>query len=89
MPKGLIHSPQYGLSCASVPYAVVAFRARPSLLIVCPSFRLCRWEDNIKIDLKEGKWEGVECIFLAQDRIPMAGAYEQPLGSIKWWVLLD
>jgi len=27
-----------------------------------------RWEDNIKIDLREGRWEGVECIHLSQDR---------------------
>jgi hypothetical protein len=27
----------------------------------------CRWEDNIKIHLKETEWEGVEWIHLAQD----------------------
>jgi hypothetical protein len=51
MPKGLIHSPpvspQYGLSCASVPYAVVAFRARPSLLLAYPSFRGSSYNINL------------------------------------------
>jgi hypothetical protein len=28
----------------------------------------CGWEDNIKMDLKETGWEGVDCIDLAQDR---------------------
>jgi hypothetical protein len=28
----------------------------------------CSWEDNIKIDLNERRWEGVEWIHLAQDR---------------------
>ena len=28
----------------------------------------CRWEDNIKMDLKEVGWEGVAWIFLGQDR---------------------
>jgi len=27
-----------------------------------------RWEDNIKIDLRETEWEGVDWIDLAQDR---------------------
>ena len=27
-----------------------------------------RWEDNIKIDLQELGWEGMDWIFLAQDR---------------------
>jgi hypothetical protein len=28
----------------------------------------CRWEDNIRIDLREIGWEGVNWIHLAQDR---------------------
>jgi hypothetical protein len=28
----------------------------------------CRWEDNIKTELKEIGWEGVDWILLAQDR---------------------
>jgi hypothetical protein len=26
-----------------------------------------RWEDNIRMDLRELEWEDVECIHLAQD----------------------
>jgi hypothetical protein len=29
----------------------------------------CRWEDTIKIDLKEMGWEGVDWTYLAQDRV--------------------
>jgi hypothetical protein len=28
----------------------------------------CRWEDNIRMDLREIEWEGVEWIHLIQDR---------------------
>ena len=28
----------------------------------------CRWKDNIKMDLKEVVWEGMDWIKLAQDR---------------------
>jgi hypothetical protein len=28
----------------------------------------CRWEDNIKLDLEEVGWEGVDWIDMAQDR---------------------
>jgi hypothetical protein len=28
----------------------------------------CRWQDNIRMDLKEIMWEGVDWIHLAQDR---------------------
>jgi hypothetical protein len=28
----------------------------------------CRWEDNIKMDLREIGWEGVDWIHLAEDR---------------------
>jgi hypothetical protein len=27
-----------------------------------------RWEDNIKMDLQEVGWEGVDWIYMAQDR---------------------
>jgi hypothetical protein len=27
-----------------------------------------RWVDNIKIDLREREWDGVDWIYLAQDR---------------------
>jgi len=28
----------------------------------------CRWEDNVRMDLKEIWWEGVDWIHLAQDK---------------------
>jgi hypothetical protein len=28
----------------------------------------CRWENNIKSDLREIRWGGMDCIHLAQDR---------------------
>jgi hypothetical protein len=28
----------------------------------------CRWEDNIRMDLTEIGWEGVDCVHLAKDR---------------------
>jgi hypothetical protein len=27
-----------------------------------------KWEDNIKMDLRETEWEGVDWIYLAQDK---------------------
>jgi hypothetical protein len=35
-----------------------------------------RWEDNIRIDLREIGWEGVDWIHLAQDRD-------------KWWAFVN
>jgi hypothetical protein len=29
---------------------------------------ICKWEDDIKIDLREIVWVGMEWIYLAQDR---------------------
>jgi hypothetical protein len=28
----------------------------------------CRWEDNIKMNLREVRWSGMDSIYLAQDR---------------------
>ena len=28
----------------------------------------CRWEDNIKVDLQEVRWRGMESFDMAQDR---------------------
>jgi hypothetical protein len=36
----------------------------------------CRWEDNIRVDLKDIGWEGVDWIHLAQDRD-------------RWWALVN
>jgi hypothetical protein len=35
-----------------------------------------RWEDNIRMDLREIGWEVVDWIHLAQDSGPMAGCCE-------------
>jgi len=35
-----------------------------------------KWEDNIKMDLKEGRWGGIDRIDLAQDRD-------------RWWALAN
>jgi hypothetical protein len=35
-----------------------------------------RWEDNIKIDLREIEWEGVDWIYLAQGRNHWWGPYK-------------
>jgi hypothetical protein len=29
----------------------------------------CRWEDNIKLELREIRIDGANCIWLAQDRV--------------------
>jgi hypothetical protein len=36
----------------------------------------CRWEDNIRIYVKEIWWEGVDCMHLAQDKN-------------QWWALVN
>jgi hypothetical protein len=35
---------------------------------------MCRWDDNLKTDLKEIEWESVDWIYLIQDRD-------------KWWAV--
>jgi hypothetical protein len=45
-----------------------------------------RWENNMKLDLREIGIDGANCIQLAQDKGPMAGFCEhgdEPSGSIK------
>ena len=45
----------------------------------------CRWKDNIKMDLPEVGWGGVDCFAQAQDG-EVASTCEcgnDPLGSIK------
>jgi hypothetical protein len=47
-----------------------------------------RWVDNIKIDLREIVWDGVDWIDLAQDRDQLRALCEhgdEPSGSIKCW----
>jgi hypothetical protein len=51
-----------------------------------------RWVDNIKMDLREIEWNGVEWIHMAQDRDQWGGSCEhiiEPSGSMKCWERLE
>jgi hypothetical protein len=51
-----------------------------------------RWMDNIKMDLGEIGWHGVDWIGLAQDRVHVEGCYEsdnEPSSSIKYREVLE
>jgi hypothetical protein len=48
--------------------------------------------DNIKIDLREIEWDGMDWFDLAQDRGQWDGPCEhgnEPSGSIKCWKVLE
>jgi hypothetical protein len=48
------------------------------------------WVDNIKIDLREIEWDGMDWIDLAQG--PVKGSFEhgnEPSGSLKCWEVLE
>jgi hypothetical protein len=47
-----------------------------------------RWVKNIKIDLREIGWDGIDWIDLGQDNGPVEGSCEhgdEPSGSLKCW----
>jgi hypothetical protein len=51
-----------------------------------------RWVDNIKMDLREIGWEGVDWMHLAYDKGTVASCFEhdnEPSGSIKGGGFLD
>jgi hypothetical protein len=51
-----------------------------------------RWKDNIKIELREIGWDGMDWIDLTQGKGPAAGFCEhadEPSGSIKCWEILE
>jgi hypothetical protein len=51
-----------------------------------------RWMDNIKMDLREVGWDGMDWIDLAQDRNRWRAFCEcgnEPPGSIKYWEVLE
>jgi hypothetical protein len=51
-----------------------------------------RWVDNIKIDLRETGWDGVDWVNLTQVRGPVEGSCEpgdEPSGSIKCWEVFE
>jgi hypothetical protein len=50
------------------------------------------WVDNIKMDLRDIGWNGMDWIDLVQDRDPVGGSCEhgnEPSGSIKCWEVLE
>jgi hypothetical protein len=50
-----------------------------------------RWVDNIKMDLRETGWGGMEWIDLAQDG-PVEGScerFKKPSSSINFWKVLE
>jgi hypothetical protein len=50
-----------------------------------------RWVDNIKIDLREIEWGGMDWISLAEDRDQRRACEHgnEPSGSIKFWEVLE
>jgi hypothetical protein len=50
----------------------------------------CRWLDNIIMDLREIRWDGMDCIDLAQDRDQWNALVNsnELSGSIKCWEVL-
>jgi hypothetical protein len=51
-----------------------------------------RWEDNIKMDMREVGWGGMDWINLAQEQGQVAGSCEcgyEPSGSIKCGEFLE
>jgi hypothetical protein len=50
-----------------------------------------RWVDNIKMDLSEIGWGGMDWIYLAQDRDQWrsCGHGDEPSGCIKRWEVLE
>jgi hypothetical protein len=50
-----------------------------------------RWVDNIKMDLREIGWDGMDWIDLAQDRDQWRALVNgnKPSGSIKCWEVLE
>jgi hypothetical protein len=47
-----------------------------------------RWVDNIKMDLREIGWDGMDWIDLAQEE-GSCGHCNKPSGSIKCWEVLE
>jgi hypothetical protein len=51
-----------------------------------------RWENNIRMDLREVGWDGVDWIDLAQDRDQWGSSCEhgnEPPNSIKCWEIIE
>jgi hypothetical protein len=65
-------------------YKLLMFKPEGKRALGRPRYR---WGDNIKIDLRETGWDGMDWIDLAQDRGPLEGSCQhgEPSGSIKCW----
>jgi hypothetical protein len=48
-----------------------------------------RWADNIKMDLVEIGWSGMDWIDLPQDRYSSCEHGNEPSSSIKCWVIIE
>jgi hypothetical protein len=51
-----------------------------------------RWEDNIKMDLREIEWGAVDWIYLVHDRVQwraLLNTVMKPSSSIKCWEILE
>jgi hypothetical protein len=48
-----------------------------------------RWVDNIKINLREVGWDGMDWINLAQDRDQCCEHGNEPSVSVNCWEILD
>jgi hypothetical protein len=49
----------------------------------------CRLEDNIKIDLREIGWGGLDWFYLAQDGARSFEHDNELLGPVKCWEILE
>jgi hypothetical protein len=70
-------------------YSILAGKRDGKEPLGCP---ICRWVDNIKIDLREIEWRDMDWIDLAQDRGSMEGSCEygnEPSCSINCWEFLE
>jgi hypothetical protein len=61
-------------------------------LVGKPERKRRRWENNIKMDLRDIEWGGMNWIDLTQDRDQWRARCEhgnEPSGSIKCWEILE
>ncbi|PNF15776.1 hypothetical protein B7P43_G10443 [Cryptotermes secundus] len=70
-------------------YRILVGKPEGSRTLVRPR---CRWVDNIKMDLREIGWDGMNWIDLADDKRPVEDSCEygnEPSGFIKCWEVLE
>jgi hypothetical protein len=78
---------EFGKICAGVISAVIL-----KLIFFNYGIILRRWVDNIKMDLREIGWDGVDWIDMAQNRDQYEDSCEhgiEPSCSIKFWGVLE